>query len=91
MENGCHLNYCCSFPGLIVSVWKENLWLKKIIDEQKIDAVISDNRFGLYSKRIPCIYITHQLYIKTGNRFSEKIVQKLHYHFIKKYNQLLGA
>jgi len=38
------------------------------------------------SKKIPSVYITHQLLIKTGNIFLEKIVQKIHYHFIKKYN-----
>ena len=39
----------------------------------------------MYSKKIPSVYITHQLLIKTKNRFSEKIAQKIHYYFIKKY------
>ena len=43
--------------------------------QYKIDAVISDNRFGLHTKKIPCVYITHQLLIKTGNNFTEKIAQ----------------
>jgi uncharacterized protein (TIGR00661 family) len=73
-------------PKIIFSVWKENRWLKKIINEYKIDAVISDNRFGLYNKRILCVYITHQLYIKAGNRFSEKLAQEIHNYFIRKYN-----
>jgi uncharacterized protein (TIGR00661 family) len=74
------------FPKIIFSIWKENAWLKKVIDEYQIDAVISDNRFGVYNKRIPCVYITHQLHIKTGNKFSEKIARKIHGHFIKKYS-----
>jgi uncharacterized protein (TIGR00661 family) len=73
------------FPRIIFSIRKENSWLEKIINEYQIDAVVSDNRFGLYNKRVPCIYITHQLHIKTGNIFSEKIAQKMHDHFIKKY------
>ena len=40
----------------------------------------------MYNKKIPSVYITHQLLIKTGNIFFEKIAQKIHYHFIKKYN-----
>ncbi|MEO6837001.1 MAG: glycosyltransferase, partial [Ginsengibacter sp.] len=75
------------FPKMIFSVWKENYWLKKIIKKERIDAVISDNRFGMYSKKIPSIYITHQLGIKTGNRTTEIIAQKIHYYFIKKYSQ----
>jgi uncharacterized protein (TIGR00661 family) len=74
------------FPKIIFSIWRENTWLKKIIHDYQIDAVISDNRFGVYNKKIPCVYITHQLCIKTGNAFSEKIAQKIHYYFIKKYS-----
>ena len=75
------------FPKVVFSVWRENKWLRKIIVKHKIDAVISDNRFGMYSKKIPSIYITHQLRIKTGNHSTEIIAQKIHYYFIKKYSQ----
>ena len=72
-------------PKIIFSILKENYWIKKNIKKYKIDAVISDNRFGMYNRKVPSVYITHQLLIKTKNRFSEKIVQKIHYYFIKKY------
>ncbi len=39
--------------------------VKKDNKEYKINAIISDNRFGMYHKNIPSIYITHQLLIKT--------------------------
>jgi uncharacterized protein (TIGR00661 family) len=72
-------------PKIIYRIYAENRWLKRVIEEHSIDAVISDNRMGLYNKQIPCIYITHQLTIKTGNRFTESIAQKIHYHFINKF------
>jgi hypothetical protein len=72
-------------PKLFLAIYKERAWLKKVVKEKKIDAVISDNRFGLYHATIPTAYITHQLLIKTGNSFTEKIAQRLHYRFIKKY------
>jgi UDP-N-acetylglucosamine transferase subunit ALG13 len=75
------------FPKLIYSIYAENRWLKKIVVEHKIDAVISDNRLGLHHKKIPCVYITHQLQIKTGSRFTDSIAQKIHYHFINKYSR----
>ena len=74
------------FPKVVHSVWAENRWLKKIINQYQVDAVFADNRFGFYSTRIPSIYITHQLQIKTGNLISETIVRKIHYHFIKKFS-----
>ncbi len=72
-------------PHIIKSIYIENKWLKNAVKKYTIDAVISDNRFGLYHTSIPAVYITHQLLIKTGNSLSEKLPQKIHYHFIKKY------
>ena len=73
-------------PKLLLAIYVENKWLKKIIVTHNIDAVISDNRLGLYNSVKPCIYITHQLKIKTSNRFTEWLLQKTHYFFINKYS-----
>lgn len=86
-KNGFALKMFLQMPKVILSIRKENKWLKKIVKEYKIDAVISDNRFGMYSKQVPSIYITHQLFIETGNKFTAKIAQKIHYYFIKKYSK----
>jgi predicted glycosyltransferase len=75
------------FPKIMKAIFIENRWLKKIINEHKIDIVISDNRFGLYNKDVRCIFITHQLQIKTGNSFTEKIVQKVNYTYINKFDE----
>jgi uncharacterized protein (TIGR00661 family) len=74
-------------PSLIITMQHEHKWLKKVIKEYSIDAVISDNRFGMYSKKIPCFYITHQLQIKTGDKLTEKMLKKMHYSVIDKYSQ----
>lgn len=73
------------FPKLISRIYAEKYWLKKVVVAHEIDAVISDNRLGLSDPNIPCIYITHQLKIKTGNAFAEHVAQKIHYYFINKY------
>lgn len=74
-------------PRIILRIFYEKKWLKNAIQKYSIDGVISDNRFGMYNKKIPCIYITHQLHIETGKKFSDKLAQKIHYFFIKKYTQ----
>lgn len=51
-------------PHILKTIRMENAWLRKTIDREKIQCVISDNRYGLYSERIPCHFITHQLFIK---------------------------
>ncbi len=80
------LRLLVQFPRLLSRVFFEHLWLKKIIKEYQINLVISDNRLGLYHKKIPCIYITHQLQIKTGNLFTQWLAQRMHYFFINKYS-----
>lgn len=41
----------------------EHRELGRLVESLGIDAVISDNRFGLFSSRMPCIYVSHQLSI----------------------------
>jgi uncharacterized protein (TIGR00661 family) len=73
-------------PKITWRIYAENRWLKKTVKTHNINAVVADNRMGLFHKKIPCIYITHQLTIKTGNPFTESIAQKIHYHYINKFS-----
>lgn len=45
---------------LLLSI-REHRKVKKIIDNHEITAVLSDNRYGLYSKPVKSVLITHQL------------------------------
>lgn len=74
-------------PSLMRTVYHEHRWLKKTVQQYKIDAVISDNRLGLYHPNLPTVYITHQLAIQTGTRFFNWLVQKMHYWFINRYKE----
>ena len=73
-------------PKIIWTIRKEHYWLQQIIREEKIDLVISDNRYGLYSNQIPCVFITHQLTIKAPVKLVERLLQKINYHFINRYS-----
>ncbi len=75
-------------PKIIEAMDEEHDWLNKVIDEHHIDAVISDNRYGLFNERIHSVFITHQLLIKTslGNA-ADKIFQKLNYEYVNAYNE----
>lgn len=80
-----NLTLLFQFPRLFLKVIREKKWLDGIIKSYSIDAVISDNRFGMYSKKVPSIYITHQINIQTGNPFSGKMATAIHSYFIRKY------
>lgn len=67
---------------------KEHKWLQEIVATHKIDAVISDNRFGLYHPGIPCVFITHQLTIKSPfGKWTERLLQKRNYKYINRFTQ----
>lgn len=76
------------FP-ILIGIWKEHLKLKKIIREYKINAVISDNRFGLWTRKVPCVYITHQLMIKAPwhLKLTEPFLHLFHRFFINRYDR----
>lgn len=71
-------------PKLIKSIGKEHQELERLISEHQIDGVISDNRYGMYSNKIPSIIISHQLFIQTP--FLQKTLRKLIQKFLKKFN-----
>ncbi len=96
--NGYNINYSVNNKLFALSIFKqlpkiskaikfEHLWLEETIVKYKIDVVISDNRYGLYTTRVPCIFITHQLLIKAPFSFIEKYLQKINYQFINKFTQ----
>lgn len=81
------LNIIFQLPKILLAIRNERKWLEKLIEQEQIQAVISDNRFGLHNKKISCVFITHQLHIKTNFVFTDAIVQKLNYHFINRFRE----
>jgi hypothetical protein len=66
----------------------EHFRLKRIIRELAVDIVISDNRFGLWSNKITCVYVTHMPLIPFPNllKFLEPLGVIMHRIIIKKYS-----
>lgn len=74
-------------PKILKAIKHEQKWLQQVVAEHHIDAVISDNRFGLYHSKIPTVIISHQLLIKTPfGGIAEKILQDINYRYIRKYS-----
>lgn len=75
-----------SAPRISKMISAENKFLGEIISENKIDVVISDNRFGLYSEKIHSVFITHQLFLKAP--VFENFGSKLNQNYISKFNEV---
>ncbi len=73
-------------PKILKRIKEEKKWLLSKIAEHKFDAVVSDNRYGLHHVKVPCIFITHQLKIKSPlGKWPEKILQKRNYNYINRF------
>lgn len=70
-------------PKMIEAVLNEKKMVKEWVKKYDIDGIISDNRLGVFNRKIPSVFITHQLNVMTGN--TTWITSKLHQYIIKKY------
>ncbi|MBA3704822.1 MAG: glycosyltransferase, partial [Bacteroidetes bacterium] len=74
-----------SIPKIFFGIYKEHIAIKKIIQEKNIDIIISDNRFGLWDKKIKSVFITHQIMIKAP--VGEALLRRINLYFINKYDE----
>ena len=72
-------------PKIAKSVKAENKIINRWIDEYKLVGIVSDNRLGCYSKRVPSVIISHQLQVLAGK--TTGLSTYLHQYFIKKYKE----
>jgi len=75
-------------PSILRSIWAEHKWLDEQVKEKGFDVVLSDNRYGLYTKHAHCIFMTHQLTIKSPlGKWAEQFLQSLNYSYINRFNE----
>lgn len=79
-----------ALPRLIRFALMDEVCLNRLLASEPIDLVISDNRFGLYSKSTRCVYMTHQLWIRLPRlwRWLEPLVARLHARIYKRYDEV---
>jgi len=76
-------------PSIMYAVIKEHYLLKKIVRQNNINLIISDNRYGLWHKQVYSVFMTHQLMLKMPNgfAFAEKIMHHFIKHFVGKFDE----
>lgn len=86
-KRGKNLKYKLLFdaPKIIKAVKKEHEEVNKIIEKERIIGLISDNRFGVRSDKIPSVYITHQINVLSG--VTTVISSKFHQNIISKFDE----
>jgi len=72
-------------PKILRAIAKERTIIDQIIEKEDVKGIISDNRFGARSDKIPSVYITHQLNVLSGNTSSLTTV--FHQSLISKFDE----
>ncbi len=71
-------------PKMMKAIKAEKKIIKNLVAEGRIHGIISDNRLGIRSKRVPSVFITHQLNVLTGS--TTWLSTMLHLDIIKKFD-----
>lgn len=78
-------NLIKNMPRTLMAMDAEKKLVNKWISEYNITGIISDNRLGVHSKKVPSIFITHQLTVLSGN--TTWLSSKMHQFYIRKFNE----
>ena len=69
-------------PKLLKAIKAEKKAIASILEHNAISGIISDNRLGVRNKKVPSVFMTHQLNVLSGNttwlstRMHQKIIEK---------------
>ena len=82
------LKLLLDLPGLFFKVIQEHFRVKSLIKKLRIDAIISDNRYGLWNRNITNVFLTHQLNIIAPPpfEFAEPLLRSVVRYFAGKFN-----
>ena len=83
-----YLSLLFKIPALLYHIIVEHHKLRRIIAEYAVDIIISDNRFGLWNRKVITVYVTHMPLIPLPKylKFIEPLGVYLHRQIIKKYS-----
>ena len=75
-------------PYILKAIQQEKRKVAKLIQEYQIDGLISDNRFGVYNKSIPSVFMTHQVSLRLNKylRWAEPALDYANHYFIRKFD-----
>lgn len=72
-------------PHLLKTIKREKKVVAKLVENEQLSGIISDNRFGVRHPNVPSVFITHQLRVLSGT--TTWLSSKLHQNIISKFDE----
>ncbi|MEL6193244.1 MAG: glycosyltransferase [Bacteroidota bacterium] len=73
-------------PAILKTIREEHRTLNRLIKEHSFSAVISDNRYGLWSKEIYSVILCHQIQIPLSYALLSKWVNAVHVRYLNRFD-----
>lgn len=80
-------NMTLQAPRLAGVIRREHRLVQQLLDLHSIDAIISDNRYGCFSRNVPSVFITHQLNIYLPSVILSGWVNGVNHHLIRNFDE----
>ena len=82
--------YLRAIPALLRFTIADHYYLHQQLAIEHFDLIISDNRFGLFTRQTRCVYITHQVYVRLPRRLRifQPLARALHACVFKRYHEV---
>lgn len=85
--SGFRLRMIAQLPVIRRAIRRESRALGSWLMRNPLDAIISDNRFGLHAAGIPSVLMTHQLEIRSPfGPASQRWLRRINYHYIRQFD-----
>lgn len=80
------VNLLLQGPKVCLSIIREHWRMNRLVKDYNAVLVISDNRFGCWDKKVPSVFITHQVHLQTSRKWMSKPANWINHYFIKKFD-----
>lgn len=74
-----------NMPKMVLATVREKKMTAKLVKKHSLTGIISDNRLGVFSTKVPSVFVTHQLNVLTGN--TTAFTSLVHQKIIKKFDE----
>lgn len=80
-------------PRILGGMARERYALEAAVSDRGIDLVVSDGRYGVRSRRVPSVFVTHQLFIRIpgrlpGTPLAERFLRSLNRRFLRGFSEV---
>lgn len=81
-------NIAWQMPRILYAVRAEQWATERLVSQHNIQGIISDNRYGCFSRKAQSVMLTHQLHLRVPGRFLEWSANRIQRRALGQFNQI---